>query len=356
MATLHRVIDANANRAREALRVLEDAARFHLDDAPATEAIKALRHELLSALRRLPPGVLDASRNVEGDVGTRISHASEMTRQSYADVVAAAGSRLGESLRSIEEAAKVLDSSLAGAVEQIRYRAYAAQQRLAQRLNGGRSRQWRVCVLLSESICRRPWLEVARLALAAGADCIQIREKTLDGGLLRTRVRRVLDLASEYGASVIVNDRVDVAMAAGAHGVHLGQDDLAIADARRIAGASLLVGASTHTMQEAATAVEGGCDYCGVGAMFPTALKPDRTPAGIEYLRAFIARYPSTPHLAIGGITADNVGALVEAGCQGAAVSTAVCAAHDPDEVVRRLRAAFERVVVVPTTGAGVAS
>jgi thiamine-phosphate pyrophosphorylase len=149
-------------------------------------------------------------------------------------------------------------------------------------------------------------------------------------------VREVMAIATPQ-AAVIVNDRVDVALSAGADGVHVGQDDLTVAQARAIAGRNLIVGVSTHDESEARAAVEAGADYCGLGAMFATSLKPDRTPSGPEYARWFIERYSNVPHLAIGGITAANLPQLVNVGVRGIAVSTAVCAADEPNRITRDL-------------------
>ena len=203
-------------------------------------------------------------------------------------------------------------------------------------------RQWRVCVLLTERLCARPWHEVLDAALEGGADCIQVREKDLSTRELCGRVRAVIERARPAGAAVVVNDRADVALACGADGVHLGQDDLPVRDARRLAGDRLLVGASTHSIEEARAAVEGGADACGVGAMFATGTKPGIAPGGTDYLRAYLASFGRVPHLAIGGITADNVRELAAAGCRGVAVSGAVCGAPDPAAVVRALRGALE--------------
>jgi thiamine-phosphate pyrophosphorylase len=156
---------------------------------------------------------------------------------------------------------------------------------------------------------------------------------------------------------VVVNDRLDVALACGADGVHLGQDDLSVRDARRVIAASmekggarvalgargaLLVGASTHSLDEARAAVEAGADVCGVGAMFATGTKPSVAPSGLPYLRAYLAAHGRVPHLAIGGITPANVRELAAAGCRGVAVSGTVCGADDPAAVVRALRSALE--------------
>jgi thiamine-phosphate pyrophosphorylase len=337
-----RILDANANRAREALRVMEDAARFALDDAALCERLKSLRHELAESLSGLAPGWLEANRDTAGDVGTSISTPGETQRADLHDVVVAAGKRLGEALRVIEEFGKTVHPDLGRRVEAIRYRFYDVEKSLHVRLGCARAQQWRVCVLLTESLCRRPWPEVVAEAVAAGADCIQVREKQMPGGALARRTREVIEVARPAGAVVIVNDRLDVVQATGADGVHLGQEDLSVADARRAAGRSLLVGVSTHDLDEARAAVEAGADYCGVGRMFETATKPNAAASGPPYLRAFVERYPEIPHLAIGGISPANVVALVEAGARGVAVSAAVCGADRPGEVVAVLRQTLE--------------
>ena len=337
MRSVARVLDANANRAREALRVLEDAARFALDDADLSARFKAVRHGLQGSLALLPPGWLEANRDASGDVGTAIQGAHEGARDTHRDVVAAAGKRLGEALRSIEECMKTVVPAAAPALEGMRYASYDAERDLLLRMGSSARRQWRVCVLLTESLCALPWQETLRAALAGGADCIQVREKDMPADQLAERVRAVIGIARPAGASVIVNDRADIALACGADGVHVGQGDLSVADVRRIAGTSLLVGVSTHSLVEARAALAAGADVCGVGAMFPTGLKPSIVPGGPAYLREYLSACGRVPHLAIGGITPANVGELAAAGCQGLAVSSVVCAARDPASVVRAL-------------------
>lgn len=343
-----RILDANANRAREAMRMMEDAARFALNDADLASTMKGLRHDLRRILDHLPPGWLEANRDTPGDVGTDITTAAESVRSNLAEVVIAAGKRLTESLRVLEETCKTMAPPLAGQLESLRYRAYTAEAALNARMAVGRNAQWRLCVLLSESLCRQPWKDVLQAAVDHGADCIQVREKSLDDAAQADRAAQVVEIAHAAGAAVIVNDRVDIALAAGADGVHVGTSDLSIAQVRRIAGRSLLVGATTHDLDEAALAVQAGADYCGVGAMFATPLKPHQHPSGIEYLRSFISQFPDTPHLAIGGIDADNLAAVTAAGARGVAVSSCVCAAENPADVVRRLRDVLDANVTTP--------
>lgn len=342
MHSVARAIDANANRAREALRVLEDAARFALDDAALARRFKELRHGLQGALAALPPGWLEANRDTAGDVGRAIEGAHESARAAHREVAAAAGKRLGEALRSIEECLKTVDPAAARAVEALRYLGYDAERDLLLRMGSAARRQWRVCVLLTQSLCAQPWERVLEQALAGGADCIQVREKEMPARELAARARAVVAAAHAHGASVIVNDRADIALAAGADGVHVGQEDLSVAQVRRIAGMALLVGVSTHSRDEARAAVDAGADYCGVGAIFATGLKPDRAPAGTRAVAAYLAEFACVPHLAIGGITPARVRELAAVGCRGVAVSAAVCGAADPAAAVRALREGLE--------------
>ena len=124
-----RIIDANANRAREALRVMEEAARFLLNDVALTEAIKQLRHDLASAINLL--GMIEAWRDTPGDVGVGVTTATEGVRASASDVAIAAGKRLSEALRAIEEYAKTIDGGVASRVEALRYRGYEVEKSLA---------------------------------------------------------------------------------------------------------------------------------------------------------------------------------------------------------------------------------
>ena len=209
-------------------------------------------------------------------------------------------------------------------------------------------RQWSVCVLVTESICTRPWEDVARAALEAGADCLQLREKELSGRELLSRARRLRELTREHDAAMVINDRPDIAALVEADGVHLGQTDLPVAEARRIVGDGVCIGVSATTLDQASEALRHGADTLGLGPMFPTTTKAnpggrtDGSVAGPALAREVLTKHPDTPHLAIGGIAPDHIGTLREAGVRGIAVSGVVCAADDPGAVVERLVGAMK--------------
>lgn len=329
-----RILDANGNRAREALRVLEDAARFLLDDGIATDVLKHLRHELVAILEALPGDLLLGSRATDEDEGRNITTPGEMQRADAAAVARAAAGRLSESLRSLEEWVKTIDPSLARGIESIRYRSYETTGIIIQKLSKPPA-QWRLAVLVTESSCRLPWEEVLRAAIDGGADCIQIREKQIPDEALLRLVEEAVAIARPCNVSVIVNDRVDIALAAGADGVHIGANDLPLDVVRSIAAGRLLVGCSIHDLGQAKSAIEGGCDYCGVGTMYPSSTKVELEATGPALLASFIKQHPDVPHLAIGGIDATRAGELGRVGCRGLAVSSAICSADDPAGVAR---------------------
>ena len=176
----------------------------------------------------------------------------------------------------------------------------------------------RLYVLLTESLCRGDWYATAEAALIGGAGAIQLREKHLGEAELLDRAKRLRVLCDEHRALFILNDRPDIALAAGAHGVHVGQQDMSTADARRLLGSEFIVGLSTHTIQQAQAALVDPPDYLAVGPMFRSPTKPQRHLAGPDTLNA-VRNITLLPLVAIGGITADNADQL------GAADVLAVC-------------------------------
>lgn len=335
-----RIIDAGINRAREGLRVLEDLARFALDDAELSKQAKNLRHELAAAVMHLPIDATDllAARDTPSDVGTTISTQAERSRASEDAIAAAAAARASEALRSIEEAAKTLGSD-GSAFELIRYQTYELERLLRLRLRT-RVGQWRLCVLLTASLCTLPWQEVAEAAIRGGADCIQLREKDLDDRDLLDRATQLRKRTASR-AALVINDRPDIALLVGADAVHLGQTDLPIAAVRALARSRLAVGVSCTNFEQARQAADHGADYLGLGPMFETTTKHKPDLAGPALIRACLSdpAVAILPHLAIGGIGPGNVPALADAGCRGVAVCAAVCGSTDPERICRELLA-----------------
>jgi thiamine-phosphate pyrophosphorylase len=334
-----RVLDANFNRAREAARVLEDYCRFTLNDRFLTEQVKELRHELATVSQQLPASLLLAARETLRDVGTSVSAGGEYERSSPAQVAAVNLKRLQESLRSLEEFGKLLGPDMGRRAEALRYRTYTLERAVVV---GGRARQKlanaKLYVLLTGSQCNASLDWTIEQAAAGGADIVQLREKSLPDGTLIARAREVRGWTRKMNVLFIVNDRPDIARLVEADGVHLGQDDLPVREARRIIGPDALIGVSTHSVAQVQQAILDGADYIGVGPVFPSKTKDFASFPGLEFVRA-AAAVTSLPAFALGGIGLENLGQVVAAGVQRVAIGAALASADNPEQVARLIRA-----------------
>lgn len=213
-----------------------------------------------------------------------------------------------------------------------------------------RMRRWpSPCLMLVTDRSRlrgAPVENAVSLAVAGGVNAVQLREKDLAGGeVYRTAV--ALHSVLRGRAVFLVNDRVDVALACGADGIHLPEDSLPLKAAREIAGNSCLIGRSVHDAAGAARAADEGADYVIVGNVFETASKPGRPAAGLDLVRE-VAAAVLTPVIAIGGITANNAGGVIAAGADGVAVISAILDADDPRDAAERLRAVIDEAYELP--------
>ncbi len=337
-----RILDANANRAREALRVMEDYARFGLNDQALSKSLKILRHGLAESLQVLDAGDSILHRATECDVGRSNKTAAEAARANLGEIVVAAGKRLSEALRALEECAKTIDPAVAARIEAMRYEGYIHEQMLARAAGqAGRFACAGVYVLLTEGLCKMSWEATLRAVLRGGACCVQLREKSLPDAELLRRAVIVVEGCRRHGAVSIINDRADIARLANADGVHLGQDDLDCAAVRRLVGRDMVIGVSTENLNQAQTAVRAGASYVGVGPMFATATKEKPRIAGPAYAAEAVKELP-IPCVAIGGIHTGNIGEVRSAGVSCVAVCSAVIGAADPESATRALVAVMQ--------------
>ncbi|MCB2185563.1 MAG: thiamine phosphate synthase [Deltaproteobacteria bacterium] len=184
--------------------------------------------------------------------------------------------------------------------------------------------------------------ELAELASAGGAGLIQFRQKQGSTRVLIETARQMQIICRRRGVRFIVNDRLDVALAAEADGVHLGQDDFPLALAREILGPGKIIGGSASNLAEAKLCRASGVDYIGLGPVYPTGSKADAAPAHGLDLVGRVARELGRPIIAIGGIDAARAGAVLRAGAHGIAVISAVCCQADPTQAAARLRAVVQ--------------
>lgn len=345
-AMAYRILDANVNRCAEGLRVVEEYARFVCDDPHLSTLCKQLRHDLAALVDEATSDRLHAMRNVAGDVGGDLFTASEYQRLNLKSVAVANLKRVEQSLRGCEEYAKVVSPSLAADFESLRYRMYELERALS--VLGASLRRLetaRLYVLIDGRGSRREFRELVASLVEHGVDVLQLRDNSLSDRMLLERAEVLHRLVRGRATLFIVNDRLDVALAARADGVHLGQDDMPVRQARRVLGPEALIGVSTHDIQQARQAVMEGANYIGCGPTFPSQTKHFEQFPGLQYLKE-VKREIALPAFAIGGISLENVDAVCQAGLFRVAVSNAVVAGPDPGRSARlmadRLQAASQ--------------
>ncbi len=190
----------------------------------------------------------------------------------------------------------------------------------------------------------RTTLDIVRAAVQGGVTCVQLREKTCSTREFIAEALAIRDFLNARGIALIINDRVDIAQAVGADGVHLGQSDMPLDIARSLVGDSMLVGISVESLEEAVQAEAGGADYLGVSPIYPTPTKTDTAPPlGLQGLRA-IRRAVNLPLVGIGGLNQQNAAPVIQYGADGIAVVSAIVAAADPEQATRQLRREIIRV------------
>lgn len=184
--------------------------------------------------------------------------------------------------------------------------------------------------------------EAIRQSLEAGIDYIQLREKEITSAKYLKRARRLREMTADFDTKLIINDRLDIAMLCDADGVHLGQSDIPVRDARMLLGKGKIVGATAKTVEQAKQAMAEGADYLGSGAWFPTETKKDAVSLSEEVYRAILKAAP-IPNVAVGGITADNCRRPLECGAAGLAISAGILKAESPAAEIARIRECLER-------------
>ena len=192
----------------------------------------------------------------------------------------------------------------------------------------------------------KPIESIVSQAIKAGVSCVQLREKNAGTRLFLKRALALVSILKPARIPLIINDRVDIALAAGADGVHLGQSDMPYKDARRLMGPKAVIGLSVETWEDVERARELDVDYLGVSPVFSTPTKTDtKTPWGLEGLER-IREYSSLPLVAIGGLDVSNAGDVIAAGADSIAVVSAICSADDCFEAAGRLVKRFEQTYI----------
>jgi len=325
---------------------MEEYCRFALNCEPLSGRAKQLRHELSGAIGQLDAGALLAGRDTLGDVGVGLKVDNQLQRGSLADAFTAAAKRLPEALRALTETVQAESTSIAATVERLRYEAYTFEKDVvlfAEPVE--KFKRVRLYVIITSNLPAEV-LSLASQCAAGGADCIQLRAKGIPDDRLFALAVEFAEICREMGSLSIINDRADIATAAGADGVHLGQNDLPVEQVRRIQLSPLIVGKSTHSLAELERAIPTRPSYVSLGCVFPTPTKPEIEIAGFDYVREGLARLRETGigHVAIGGITRDNIEQVLAAGVERIAVCEAITGAPNPGDACRRFKERITRL------------
>ncbi len=327
---MHRIIDANINRASEALRVIEEIARFALEDENTAQELKNLRHELITVFNKSYKELIK-SRDTQNDAGTKIPNPS--AKKNLMDIHKANFNRLQQALRVLSE----FDGRIG---DNFRYNSYILEQKMYQKLGKIHKKYLlkdkKLYLVTDRSKFNNgdEFLNAIASALQGGVQVVQLREKTSSAREFIALGKRVRELCALYEAVFIINDRVDIALAVNSDGVHLGRDDMDITSARKILGSEAIIGLSTHCPEHALRAVEAGADYIGVGPVYTTPTKPGRQAVGLGYVE-WAAENIAIPWFAIGGIDTGNLEHVVKAGASRVAAVRAIMNAQEPGEHAR---------------------
>lgn len=336
MTNLKRITDANLNRATEGTRVLEEIARFLLDDENLAEKLKNIRHKISSAQEDDYENYLHA-RDTENDVGINIKNNTE--RINIENIFKANIKRLQQALRTLAEYS-VENHQNTTLFEKLRYESYTLEKimwdKLKEKYNQIKLADKKLYLVTNSDKFESEdaFLDAIASALQGGVDILQLREKTMPANKILDIGKKIKQLCLQYNTTFIVNDRIDIALLLEADGVHLGQDDLSVKSAREILGNKYIVGVSTHAPEQALKAVADGADYIGVGPVFATPTKQGRIPVGLEYVK-WVSKNITIPAFAIGGIDLNNCEQVFEAGLKKIAVVRAIINSNSPQNTAK---------------------
>jgi len=336
---LYRIIDANINRASEALRVLEDWARFGKDSKAISEKLKNIRHNLNKHFESFG---LVANREAESDVGRNIENNSK--RETVRDILRANSKRAEEALRVLSEYGQLLNVDTR-IIEKDRYEVYTTEKELLNSEKLFRLANSSLYLVTNRDNFKsnNDFLNVIEKAIEGGVDIIQLREKKECESTILLLAKEIKKLIAKTEILFIVNDRIDIALACEADGVHLGQDDFPLNEARKILPEGFIIGLSTHSEEQGKNAVRSYghmslADYLGVGPVFPTPTKPDYKAAGLEYVNWANENLKNIPWFAIGGIDTTNIDKVISAGAGKIAVVRSIMEAGNPKEIAKTLK------------------
>ncbi|OIP74748.1 MAG: thiamine-phosphate diphosphorylase [Oscillatoriales cyanobacterium CG2_30_44_21] len=340
---IYRILDANLDRAREALRTIEEWGRFGLENIDICSQCKELRQ----SLGKWHKEEFRRARNTPDDPATALNHENESSRGNVRAVLRANMARLQEALRVLEEYGKIIDPTMGQAMKQMRYLSYTLESQLltheVSSLGETRRAKLQAASLYLVTMPVDDIVSVVEKALLGGVQIVQYRQKDGEDATRYAIAQKLCDICHQHDALFLVNDRVDIAIAVGADGIHVGQTDLPVAAVRQILSANggdasqYIIGQSTTNPQELEIALNNQVNYVGVGPVHATPTKPNKAASGYEYVN-YAAKNSQIPWFVIGGLDETNLEAAIAAGARRVAVVRALMQAEHPDLVAKKMR------------------
>ena len=325
---LFQIIDANLDRAREGLRVLEDWCRFGLGREDLVKKFKNFRQ----ILGKHHLEIYKKSRNYVIDNSIGMSHPEQFKRKEIKQLISSNAARVQEALRVVEEFSRIYDYSLSQNASKIRYEIYSLEVEILEIISNKILRK-----ILDEnnlyviSKDEPNIINLLKAALEGGARIIQQRCKSENDYEILQQALEIRQLCNKFKAIFIVNDRVDIALASNADGVHLGQSDIDIKSARKLLGFSKIIGTSANNAADINKAIKEGCDYLGIGPIFKSSTKPNKSVIGIREVIE-LSKDIEIPCFAIGGINSKNIQELKNIGIKKVAIISGIINADNPKE------------------------
>ena len=327
-----RIIDANINRLMEGLRVIEEVARFILDDTKLTWEIKSLRGKVKEGVLLISKGDdLVSKRDSASDVGKNMYPASEADRTGISKIITSNVKRAEEAARVLEEFGKMADKDAGRVFKSVRFELYTIEKELTNLLStvDRRYLDFDLYVVTDPDVLgKRSPVEAVKAAIKGGAKVVQLRDKKASIGQYYKWASLIAPVCKKAGVTFIANDYLDVCMAVDADGIHLGQDDIPVHVARKLLGNGKIIGLSTHSFDQAMKGIRSGADYISIGPIFSTASKPNTKPLGLDLLKKIkpaIKRSSNPiPFVAIGGINMDNISKVAESSPRIAVIRAAI--------------------------------
>lgn len=337
---MYRMMDANGNRACEGLRVIEDICRFVLESKPLTQKCKHLRHQISNTLTHFDNGhgFLLVSRDSRTDIGADRGAKTGEPKRKYLDLIRANCRRAEEAVRTLEETCQLTNKKASRKFASFRYDLYALEKDIVREFPKEKWKEVSLYVVTDAGLSQgRKTEDVVRQAILGGAQAVQLRDPCMSFSEKMELGWKLRKMTQEHGVLFIVNDRPDLAGALNADGVHLGQDDFPVKEARNLLGYDIIIGKSTHSLKQALDAEKQGADYISVGPIYNTTSKTDaHSPVGIKLLKE-VREKTSLPIVAIGGINRSAIKEVIWAGADTVAVISAVVSAENVKEETLKL-------------------